>query len=250
MRKIYVAEQHDQVLNLWREQEATSLRILHLDFHCDMRGMLIERRSQKAYPVLDFINPSLDEGNFLAHAVLEGRVRSVRWVHDIPGGRQYDVGTVKYETDLTSLPYRLLNAVKGDKGIPIDYRELSYCEWTGLEADEILDIDWDFFACKAYPEDTIQDRVDSFLDMDFHNIPQQIYLSYSPGFCHSSRAQFKRFACDLANIFEAEVVAVQPVPDAVVSMAFYKKYMPSPFLRLIRYLYHSASSGLRKRGIY
>ena len=41
MSVIYTMERHHELLRLWREQEKTGLRIVHLDFHCDMRGMFV-----------------------------------------------------------------------------------------------------------------------------------------------------------------------------------------------------------------
>jgi hypothetical protein len=246
---IYVVEQHDQVLSLWRAQQASSLHVLHLDFHCDMRGLLVDRQAQRAYRIWD-MNPAVGQGNFLTHAVLEGRVSGVRWVHDEPGGRSYDVGTVKYMSDLTALPHRWLLALKGRRGIPIHYEVIPYTDWTGLVEGEHLDIDWDFFACTEYPADTIRDRVGAFLGREFRTVPDQVYVCYSPDFSHPSRAQFQRFVGDLAQIFEAEIIELQPNPEAPETRPYYKKYVPTAMFRLIRRVYYGASLGLRKRGIY
>ena len=51
MRTVYVGDEHDQVLALWRRRGPFSLRVLHLDFHCDMRGLLIDRRAGRAYRI-------------------------------------------------------------------------------------------------------------------------------------------------------------------------------------------------------
>lgn len=84
---LYVIEQHHQLLHLWRKQNIKGLRIAHLDFHCDMRGLLIHRRIQQAYNI-GYKRQSTDEGNFLTYAILEGLVQDVRWIHRVPGGRQ------------------------------------------------------------------------------------------------------------------------------------------------------------------
>lgn len=246
---IYLAEEHDQILHLWRAQNAFSLRILHLDFHCDMRGLLIDRKTQRAYRIWD-LNPGVGQGNFLAHAILEGRVNSIRWIHSEPGGRQYDVGTVKYESDLTALPHRWLLALRGKHGLPIHYAVMPYTGWTGLVEGEHLDIDWDFFASTAYPADTIQDRVKAFLGREFRTVPEQVTVCYSPDFSHPSQALFRSFVSDLAQIFEAEVIELQPSPDTPEKRPFYKKYVPPTLFRLARYIYYSVNLGLRKRGIY
>ena len=249
MSVIYVVEQHSQVLSLWRAQQASSLHILHLDFHGDLRGLLIDRQKQRAYRIWD-MRSGVDQGNFLAHAILEGRVSGIRWVHYEPGSRQYDVGTVKYESDLTALPHRWFLALRGERGVPIHYKAIPYADWTGLIEGEHLDIDWDFFACTEYPADTIQDRVEAFLGKEFPIIPEQVYVCYSPDYSHPSRTQFQHFVGDLAQIFDAEVVEVLPDPDTLATQPFYKKYVPPPLFRLARLVYYRASLGFRKRGIY
>ncbi len=246
---IYVVENHHHVLSLWRAQRATSLRILHLDFHCDLRGLLIDRQTQRAYRIWDRF-PAVDQGNYLTHAVLEGRVEGIRWTHDQPGGRQYDIGTVKYETDLTALPHRLLLSLRGASGVPIHYDNVPYDKWTGLIGGEYLDIDWDFFACKEYPVDTIEGRVETFLDKQFYAIPEQVYVCYSPDYSHPSRILFERFVGDLAHLFKAEVVEFQPEQDSPPKKSVHKVCMPSPLVRLARHSYRRASLGIKKRGIY
>lgn len=250
MCTIYVAEQHDQVLDLWRKREASSLNVLHLDFHCDMRGLLINRRDQLAYRIPDFVSQGVDEGNFLTHAILEGRVRSLRWVHDEPGGRRYDVGTVKYESDFSALPYRLLMTAGKRRGIPLDYSAIKYSDWRGLGETEFLDIDWDFFAGTEYPEDTIQSRVESFLMRGFSIVPREVYVCYSPDYCYPSRLMFERFVSDLAKGFNAGIVELPPLSETPVKMPIYKRYMPSFILRAARNTYHRAGLKLRGRGIY
>jgi hypothetical protein len=246
---IYVVEEHGQVLDLWRTQQAQSLHVLHMDAHCDMRGLLIDRRNQRAFRIWDK-NKTVDQGNFLTYAILEGRVSSLRWVYSDLGGRQNDVGTVKYESDITATPYRWLQALRGDPGIPIHYESLLDVSWTDLMEDEYLDIDWDFFASIIYPEDTIQARVDAFLKKEFHVIPGQIYVCYSPGFSHPSRNQFRRFITDLSNLFNAKIVELQPSQDLATRQPSIIKYMPTPFFRVIRQIYYKTCLSLRKWGIY
>ena len=246
---IYIVEEHDQILDLWRTQQAHSLHILHLDAHCDMRGLLIDRKNQRAFRTWDK-NKTVDQGNFLTHAILEGRVSSLRWVYSELGGRQNDVGTVKYESDITATPYRLLQALRGDPGIPIHYESLLDVSWTDLMEDEYLDIDWDFFASIVYPEDTIQARVDAFLMKEFHVVPGQIYVCYSPDFSHPSRNQFHSFVTDLSHLFKAQIVELQRCRDVPATQPFYRKYIPIPLFRATRQIYYKMCLSLRKWGIY
>lgn len=250
MCTIYVAEKHDQILDIWRVQGASSLNILHLDFHCDMRGLLINRRDQLAYRIPDFVNQGVDEGNFLTHAILEGRVRSLRWVHDVPGGRQYDVGTVKYESDFSALPYCLLIKAGKRRGIPIVYSVTRYPEWGGIDEGECLDIDWDFFASTEYSEDTIQGRAESFLMRGFRIIPREVYICYSPDYCYPSRPMFERFVSDLARAFNAGIVELPSSSGKSAKKGSFRRYLPSAFLKLARRAYYSATLSLRRWGVY
>jgi hypothetical protein len=246
---VYVAEEHDQILELWRAQQAQGVRLLHLDYHCDMRGLLIDRKAQQAHRIWD-IKSTVDQGNFLAYAILEGRIGSVRWVHEEPGGRQYDVGTVKYESDVTALPYRVLLALRGERGVPIHYEVIPYRQWAGLLEGEHLDIDWDFFACTAYPAGTIQDRAVAFLRTHLRAVPDQVYVSYSPDFSHPSRALFRQFVADLAENLEASVVELQPSRSPAARVPVYKRIMPARLFRLTRKIYYLANLRFRKWGIY
>jgi hypothetical protein len=251
MSILYVAERHDQVLSLWRAQETRSLRVLHLDFHCDMRGLLVDRIHQRAYRYWNRYQAP-DFGNFLAHAILDGHVQAVRWVHDMHGGRQYDVGTVKYTTDLTALPHRLLLAINGDHGTDVNYEVIQYSDWTGLLEGEHLDIDWDFFASTDYPADTIGERAQAFLERDFPIVPPQTSICYSPDYSHPSRDLFWRFINSLADIFQAEVKELEPEPSgqATEPMSFYRRWLPAPLYHSARRKYHDLILGLKRRGLY
>ena len=86
---LYVAEHHDEVLALWRRQDLRGIRLCHVDFHDDLRGLVVDRKRKRAYPIgtLARGRAPVDPGNFLAHAVLDGRIERIVWVHDVPGGR-------------------------------------------------------------------------------------------------------------------------------------------------------------------
>jgi hypothetical protein len=248
-REIYVVESHEQVLELWRDQSACSQQILHLDFHCDLRGTLINRATKRAHRIWDRF-PKLDEGNFLTHAIFGGVVNGIRWVHDNPGGRNYDLWSVKYESDLSSLPQRCLIALRRDQGKPINYQVIHCHDWAGTGPDEVLDIDWDFFASVEYPLPSIPRRVAAFFSRDFAHIPRQTYVCYSPGYCHSTRALFRDFIAELATRFDARVVNV-PQRSTVRSCQGYKGNLASlPAYQWARDTYHRAGLALRRRGIY
>lgn len=244
MSVLYVIERHDQLLQLWRSQNASMLRIVHVDSHCDMRGLLVDRRAQRAQPIGDIL-VRVDEGNFLTHAIIERRVSSVRWIHNIPGGRKYDVGTIKYASDLTAYPLRWLLSVKDRQGVPFNYDVMKPDEWKGLEAGEFLDIDWDFFACRDHPIETVESRVREFLNLEFGCVPEQISVCYSPRFSYPSRGQFQAFVQRLAQMFQAEIVNL-PVASWPGPQPKHKKYIPKLFYPT----YCRVNLWLRKRGIY
>lgn len=246
MSVLYVAEEHDQILGLWRKQDARSLRVLHVDFHCDMSGLLINRCRGLAHRILER-HPSVHAGNFLTHAILEGRVERVRWVHDVPGGRRDDLSTVKYENDLTALPYRLFNALKRRPGIALEYEELIFRDWTGPEPGEFLDIDWDFFACTQYPAETINSRVDAFFQKDFQAVPDQMHVCYSDAFSHPSRGQFEAFIARLANRFNAKIVRLQHEKPRPASTPAFKA---TAGWQGARRAYTTFRRSLRRWGIY
>ncbi len=214
--KLYVIEEHDQLLHIWREQDVQNLRIVHFDFHCDMRGMLVDREKQHAYRIFDLlamleIDDDLDIGNFLMHAVMEGRVSGVRWVHRTPGGRNYDVGTVKYTTDLTVQPTWFWQKLWRRQGVPLAYEVLAPEQWQGLAEGEFLDIDWDYFVGLDYPPEVIADAVEEFFALNFHHRPIGISVYFSPNFSHPDRSLFETFITRLAEKFGATVVRV-PLP--------------------------------------
>ena len=92
MSKIIIAEHHDQVFSYWKEHNMRDLKVAHLDYHCDMRGLLIDREKGTAFFTSDRETRFVDRGNFLAHAIMDGTVRHLTWVHSENSGRGYDHG--------------------------------------------------------------------------------------------------------------------------------------------------------------
>src|SRR5665647_2645966 len=111
MNDLIIAEEHSQLYDLWHERGARNLSVCHIDFHCDLRGLLVDRRRGQACFVgkhVPYIH-LLDSGSYLSHAVMNGIVTKLRWVHDDFGGRKYDyLHCVKYESDASALLYHLL----------------------------------------------------------------------------------------------------------------------------------------------
>ncbi len=247
IRTIYAIESHEQALGIWRSNNTRNANILHVDFHCDQRGLLINRKSQRAFKIWTRF-PEVDEGNFLKHAVLEGIISGIRWVHDEPGGRKDDIKSVKYESDVSAFIHRAVLALRRDQGIPIQYDVMKTADWSCINPGEILDIDWDFFAANEYPIDSIQARTDAFLSRDLGHIPEQTIVCYSPEYSHPSRSQFKEFVNVLATRFGAKVVEI-PRP-AKVKPKSYVKTMLKPIYQPVRQLHYFVFRTLRERGIY
>jgi hypothetical protein len=206
MTDLFVAEEHSQLYDLWLARGCRNLSICHVDFHCDMRGLLIDRRSGKARYVwqCDPFMSRLDSGSFLTHAVMKGIVTSLRWVHDDFGGRKYDdLYCVKYETDFTALPFRLL----GRHGwVPLAFAEQTFADWGGPQEGEHLSIDWDGLAFVDYDEPRIRRLLAEILEREFN--PESIFVARSPEYCHPDKALFEEFIAELEKKFKTRAVRV------------------------------------------
>lgn len=250
MSVVYTMERHHEALHLWREQEALGLKVVHLDFHCDMRGMLVDRRRGRAYRIRDHFS-GLDQGNFLTHAVLEGRIDELRWVHDEPGGRADDIGTVKFESDLSAIPHRLMLKYRKEPGIPLLYGVVTAARWDGLHEDEHLDIDWDHFAGTDYPIESVPDRIQAFWDRLGDVVPAQTTICYSPEYSHPSREMFEEFATTLAERFGASLVHREPpATGAGSNRRSMRSYVPDSIYETARSTYHRVSRALKHRGVF
>lgn len=204
MTDLFVAEEHSQLYDLWVERGGRQLSVCHIDFHCDMRGLLIDRRRGKARYVWQrdpWMN-RLDSGSFLAHAVMQGIVSDLRWVHDDFGGRQYDdLYCVKYETDLSALPFRL----PGRPGwVPLAFTEQTFADWGGPRPGEHLCIDWDGVASIHYDEVHSRRLMAAILDRTIQ--PESIFVARSPGYCHPDPTLFDAFVAGLEKKFKTEAV--------------------------------------------
>ncbi len=247
-RTIYCIESHEQALGIWRQNGTRNAKLLHIDFHCDQRGLLINRKRQRAYKIWTRF-PQTDEGNFLKHAVLEGIIRQMRWVHDDPGGRKDDVKSVKYETDISALIHRVGLMLTRRAGVPFQYEVMKTQDWLDIEPGEILDIDWDYFAAVEYPRESVQPRINDFLSRQFSHIPDETIVCYSPEYSHPTRQEFHEFIAELASRFNATVVEVSRFRKQVSSRSSTRKLL-NPVVQPLRQLYHFMSLALRRRGIY
>ena len=205
--EILIAEEHDQVYHVWIERSLHNIAIVHIDFHCDMRGLMIDRLHGRAYMTSDYEAKFVDDGNFLSHAIMNGIVSSIRWVHDPHGGRRHDFGgTVKYESDTTALAHGLLHRMRGGHEVSIAFEELYFRDWDGVRPGEYLDIDWDAIASIEYQPSHIRKLMDDFLNKEFSVIPETTFLVISPGYSYRDRKMFEEFAARLEEKFSAHIV--------------------------------------------
>lgn len=207
MPEIILAEHHDQVYPVWVERGMRNVKLTHMDFHCDMRGIMIDRNAGHAMFTSHRESTFVDRGNFLAHAIMKGIVTDVRWVHDDHGGRCFDLGpVVAYESDVLAPWYRLKRSWAGRDQVPLAYHECLFSEWAGTRPGEQLDIDWDGLASVEYSQAKREALVDMFLAKDFSHVPELSFLVYSPGYSDPDRSLFDDFANELAKKFQANLV--------------------------------------------
>jgi len=248
---IFVIEEHHQLLELWKSLDVKKIRLIHFDFHCDMRGLLVDKQKQVAYKTTT--SKLVDEGNFITHAIFEGHIDSIHWIHPTPGGRKFDVGTVMYMTDMSMQPKRCLLTLNKHPGLPIHYQVTEFEKFDGVIGDSCIDIDWDFFAAKDFCPNSIEERVEAFFNKLQHYIPKEIYVCYSPRYSHPSREQFKDFVNRLAALVQAEIVQFTPLLQSPASkMSNIHGY--NKFLNKLRYqfkhLHYETTLWLRKMDIY
>jgi len=205
--EILIAEEHDQIYQVWLERGLHNIAVAHIDFHCDMRGLMIDRLRGVAYMASKYEARFVDDGNFLSHAIMNGIVSSIRWVHDYHGGRRHDFGdTVKYESDTTASAHGLLHLLRGGNEVSIAFEELYFCDWEGVRPGEYLDIDWDAIASVEYQPSYIRKLMDDFLNREFPVIPETTFLVFSPDYSYPDRNMFAAFAGRLEKKFSAQII--------------------------------------------
>jgi hypothetical protein len=245
MPEILLCEEHSQVYETWRERQQTGLTVTHIDFHCDMRGFLIDRRRGLISLLDSFASPGkdVDSGNYLGHAALEGIAPKVRWIHDVHGGRRYDAGTVKYTTDLSIRAKKLLGRIPQGAEAPIDFDVLTFDQWDGDISGHQLDIDWDGLASIDYDRSYARRVTEEFLAREFA-VPETTFVAYSPGYSDPDRSLYEAFVERLADKFSADV---KRLPPPNLRPGFPK---PPQDLGLTERLKHRLAIALHGIGIY
>ena len=243
---LYACEHHDELLAIWRAAGSREIALAHLDFHDDLRGLLVDRRRRRAFAIGSLARGAapVDAGNFLAHAVLEGRVTRIRWIHDRIGGRAWDMGIVRFENDLLALPQRLRLALRGEPGIALQMDEQLLDDWDGVRSNERLSIDWDCFASILQDKNTIASRVERFFRGLGDTRPAEAYVVYSPEYVHPSLEQFTEFTERLSRKLQLQLHWNAPsLALGQLNPTDVDASLPSdPFSRL--------TLALRRRGIF
>lgn len=237
---LFVAAEHSPLYDIWQEGGYRNISVCHVDFHCDMRGLLIDRRLSKARFVWrndPFMN-RLDSGSFLAHAVMNGIVTSLRWVHDKLGGREYDkLYCVKYETDFSALPFRF---PAHKNWVPLNFIEQTFADWGGPRPGEYLSLDWDALAFADYEEHHIRDLMAEILDREF--TPEGVFVARSMEYCHPAKALFDEFIQGLEKKFATSAVRI---PDK-----FSPPLTPTLSWQIYHQVEHLVLRGMRNRDIW
>lgn len=206
MPEIVVADNHEQVYPVWEEHGFKNIKLTHVDFHCDMRGIMIDRKHGQAFFTSERETQFIDRGNFLAHAIMNGIVSDLQWVHGPKGGRSYDIGpVVAYESDYLSPLHRRYHRQSGRDAVELKFKQGLLSDWIGPRENEILDVDWDTFASIDYSSRHRKELIETFYAKDFSNIPALTTLVYSPGYSDPDRSLFEDFTERLADCFQATV---------------------------------------------
>lgn len=206
MPELIIAQHHEQVYAVWEQRGMRSLKVAHVDFHCDMRGLLIDRPRGRAIFKSHRESTFIDPGNFLSHAIMNGIVTDLRWVHGPQSGRRFDTGSVVgYETDFMTPWHRFKHNRSDSKEVSLNYLECLLSDWEGLRPGEQLDLDWDALASVEFDQAHKEALILQFLDRDLGAIPEIAFLTYSPGYSDPDRLLFEEFAQRLAHKFNATI---------------------------------------------
>ena len=226
---VYTCDEHSSVYDHVAAEGARGLALTHLDAHCDLRGTLIDLETGRAW--LRRTPLPVSGSTYLSHLVAERFVGDVDWVHDEVGGRENDLFTVLYASDLERFAYRFVRRPVGP-GVALNFNETGYAAWRHRDPDRILDIDWDFFADWRKPLERSSREIGDLLDHKLEIAPRRVYVAYSPHYSRPDRAAYADFIDRLARRLSARV---QPIPEAPAPRAgALARALPPAWRRLLR----------------
>jgi hypothetical protein len=141
--------------------------------------------------------------------VLERRLAGVRWVHGDPGGRAWDWGIVRYETDRFGRAARRRERRRAEE-IRLAFDEIRLEAWAGLLPGEALSIDWDCFASILHDAEGVGARVSEFFERIGPVVPRQTWVAFSPEYSRGGLAPFRDFVERLAARFSQPLAWLDP----------------------------------------
>jgi len=165
-------------------------------------------------------------------------VSKLRWIHDDFGGRKYDdLYCVKYESDFSSLPFRLVNK---NKWVPLLYEELTFNDWAGPKKDEHLSIDWDGIAHADYDESRTLHLMAEFLEREYRS--KSIFVCRSPIYSQPDTTLLVEFITGLERKFKTRA--------HYLPLKQHRPPQPSFLWKLYHHMEYRILRLMRKRGIY
>jgi hypothetical protein len=208
--KLYTCDDHSAV---YAHLSAVSapVPLVHLDAHCDLRGLFVDRALQRAW--LRDPDLKVSASTWLSRSVAEGAVNELEWVHDEVGGRDNDINTVIFASDLARLPYRLVKPPTGE-GAHLRYAETDLNGFKLTRSDAVLDIDWDLFADLRKSPERRDHEVRTLLDKRLLAEPKWIYVAFSPWYSQPDRAPYEAFVEALAEFYSCSVQTLdEPIAE-------------------------------------
>ncbi|MBT3220450.1 MAG: hypothetical protein HN348_15295 [Proteobacteria bacterium] len=226
---VYTCELHSAVHTHLMANGKAGLQVVHLDAHCDMKGLVVDPESSLSW--LPSPRPPLSTSTFLGLLVAKGIVSHVVWVHDEVGGRHNDLGTVRLRSELEGLP-RWMRPALPEPGTQTRFEEQDFLSWVFDDGEAVLDVDWDFFADPRKSSARTAREVDHFFSHSLRALPNVAYVAYSPFYSQPDREGYSRFVTRLAQRMDAHVVPLAEDPHRMRETL--ARQIPLPVRRLLR----------------
>ncbi len=195
-----LARDHITLLEVLRERGQKQQSMLHMDQHCDMRGLLVDPGRSGARWLYGAGHP--DSGNILGHSVTEGWVDRVYWIHGADGGREEDLGTFLLPDEKDRAPFRWFGKDEGkdDEGWSnLNLDVAPFEDARPPERTDVWSLDWDYFAPFPSSEPRARRRVAGFLRLVGDSCPDLIFLCSSPGYASAHRQVLQEFLDELVR---------------------------------------------------
>ncbi len=147
---VLFVDSHEEILPFVRGPD-----LLHLDFHCDQRGLLVDTTNNRVDALLASLSEEPDCGNWLLQSLhIRRAVKRFCWVYSHPMGgvKDDEAGTTVLFVPQGRLPatYTQLDS----------YSALPDCRWEEILAKEwnTVSLDWDFVAAAQFKRSVRKQR--------------------------------------------------------------------------------------------